>query len=89
MPLRPRRAADAVPTDLDRRLARARAELRAAIRARREHLARFPSPPPRRPSLPDRFARGFAWGLLLGLVLEAAALALLPYLAAGVRAVGT
>lgn len=85
-----RQPRDAVANRVDERLTWARAELAEQVRAHQERLARFPSAAPaRRPSLPDRYARGFLWGLLLGLALEAAGLLLLPHLTPGVRAVGT
>ncbi len=90
LPFYLRQPGDAVANRVDERLARAREEVRAVVRAHQERLALFPSAgPARRPSLPDRFARGFLWGLLLGLVLEVVALLALPYLASGVRSVGT
>lgn len=76
---------------VDERLARARAETREAVRGHQARLRRFPAAPAlaaRTPSAADRLVRGFLWGLLLGLAVEAAALVILPYITSGVRSVG-
>lgn len=86
-----RRAGGEAGALVDERLARARTETREAVRGHQARLRRFPAAPAlaaRTPSAADRLVRGFLWGLLLGLAVEAAALVILPYITSGVRSVG-
>lgn len=91
-PTRGRRAAVAV----DRRLARARRETRAAVRRHQAALRRFPSDvavvldPRRRAYLwaGERLFPGLMWGVVLGLVLEALTLVALHYVGVSIRSTG-